>query len=71
MKLTSQKLKDAFNAKSLEEVAKTLGCSRQALYDWINAGKISDSPSHGPNYGRNWHDIIKRLGVNPDTLKPL
>ena len=71
MKLTSQKFKDAFNVKTLKEVAYIIGCSRQALYDWIRAGKISDSPSHGPGYGRDWHKIISDLGVNPDTLKPL
>lgn len=54
---------------SLSNAAKRIGCSRRAIYDWIELGYIPKICTRGLAAGQNWHAIIRKLGFNPENLR--
>ena len=67
--ITEKAIRDAFGTKVA--ACKQITCSRVTLDKWIDQGFISEECRHGLAAGKNWHEIIKKLGFSPTTLKPL
>jgi hypothetical protein len=66
-KLTSIHFINAFG--SVTKAHQAIGCSRRAIYDFIEKGEISGKPARGPAGGVIWREIIKDLADKPENKK--
>ena len=67
--VTEKSFKRAFGSKS--KAAKEIGTSRVTIDQWIKDGNIPERCERGLKAGVCWHNIIKKLGFNPQNLRKL
>lgn len=66
--VTKAKIRKAFGSKKEAYIAIT--CSAPALDRFIKQGFFPEICTRGVSSGKNWHEILRNLGFNPD-LSPL
>ena len=52
-------------------VCRAIECTRPAFDKWLKDGQIPETCTRGKTAGSLWHKNIRKLGFDPDTLKPL
>ena len=68
-KITKANFKKAFGGRHKAAIA--IGVSRPTIDAWVKQGFIPEICINYNHYGLNWHDKIRELGFNPETLKKL